>query len=131
MSVSSHLINVNHIPARNALTRFRLGISPLRPHRLRHAQNVSVNNLKCPFYSVEESEVHFVFICPKYTDLREKYIPAKFYRHPSSFRLALLLANENHVTVNNVATYVYKALRNKRLCRNSHLEHLYFTKIFF
>ena len=48
-----------------------------------------------------------MLVCPKYSVLREKYIPAKFYTLPSAYKMALLLADARHTTT--LAIYVSKA----------------------
>ena len=51
------------------------------------------NELICPLCRVaQETELHFVLCCPVLSALRVQFIPSKFYRFPSLFRLSLLLA---------------------------------------
>ena len=71
----------------------------------------------CPFCKdTYESELHFFLVCPNYSALKKKktYILVRFYIRPSAFKMALLLADINLVTV--LSNDVSKAfdLRNAR-----------------
>ena len=61
---------------RDALIRFRLGITELKTHKNIYILHVADNN--CPFCeAVEENEYHFLFHCGKYETVRpekSKYI---------------------------------------------------------
>ena len=107
--MSPFLHDLKHIKARNCLLRIRLGVSQLRSHRLRFARNTEVD-LACPFCNNEiESEIHFILSCPMYNDLRDKYIPRKYVRCPSLFKLSMLFASENKYLQLRLATFLHKA----------------------
>ena len=55
---------------RKYLVRFRLGVFPLKTNRLRYAERTP-DIFTCPFYDTNESEIHFLLVCPKYKTLRE------------------------------------------------------------
>ena len=98
---------VKNVALKRNLVRLRLGVSFLKPHRLSFSKTTQ-ENFDCPFCEdTYESEKHFLLVCPKYSVLREKYIPAKFYTHPSAHKMALLLADTGHATT--LAIYVSKA----------------------
>ena len=109
LTMSPFLHDLKHIKARNCLLRIRLGVSQLRPHRLRFARNTEAD-LACPFCNNEiESEIHFILSCPMYNDLRDKYIPRKYVRCPSLFKLSMLFASENKYLQLRLATFLHKA----------------------
>ena len=110
ISLSTYLINIKHIEARNLLIRVRLGVSLLNTHRLRYT---SCNeDLLCPACkSDNESEKHFILVCPYYADFRTEYIPAKYYTNPTPFKLTMLLATENENLTARLAMYMLKAFR--------------------
>ena len=59
----------------------------------KHADR-SQGNYACPFCKdSDETEIHFLFVCPKYKTLRETYLLEKFYLRPSAFKMAMLLAD--------------------------------------
>ena len=106
-------ININRF-IRCALTKFRFGVSDLAVHKNRYRES-SENDLFCPFCkSVKDDEIHFAFICPVFADLRQSYIPLKYYRHPALFRLVLLLASKNENTQRNLMMFLYKAFKRRR-----------------
>ena len=59
----------------------------------------------------QETELHFVLCCPVLRTLRAQFIPLKFYKFPSLFRLSLLLASTNENIVRNLSVYLYKAFK--------------------
>ena len=97
------------------LTRFRFGISELTVHANRYNQ-VNNSDLLCPMCKEStENEIHFVFICPALTVIREKFIPKKYYRQPNLFKLCLLVAATNEKIVNNFALYLYNAFKIREI----------------
>ena len=77
---------------RKYMVRFRLGVFPLKTHRLRYAERTP-DIFTCPFCDTNKSEIHFLLLCPKYKTLREMHLPVKFYNRPSAFKAAVLLAD--------------------------------------
>jgi hypothetical protein len=93
-----------------ALVKFRLGVSCINVHAQRYA-NQSVPVRMCRLCQVNaEDEVHILLCCSYLSKTREDLIPHKYYRHPSKFRLALLLSNQNAKVLHNLAIFLYKAL---------------------
>ena len=109
LTMSPFLHDLKHIKARNCLLRIRLGVSQLRSHRLRFARNAEAD-LACPFCNYEiESEIHFILSCPMYNGIRDKYIPRKYVRCPSRFKLSTLFASKNKYLQLRLATFLHKA----------------------
>ena len=70
LSMAPYLNELKHIKARTFL--IRLGVSPLRTHKLRHRKDVTPVDYSCPFCKSDvESEVSFILVCPKYAEIRE------------------------------------------------------------
>ena len=93
------------------VTMFRFGISDLFVHQYRY-RNHNESDLTCPLCkSAIENEVHFVLCCPALSNLRKQLIPPKYYRQPSQFRLTLLIASTNELTVKDLAIYLYKSFK--------------------
>ena len=90
--LSSKLLNPT---LKKYLSRFRCGVSKLNTHRYRYSQNKS--HILCPFCPNQiESEIHSIFLCEAYKDLRLLYIPNKFIEKASLQTLAVLLSNESY-----------------------------------
>ena len=111
--LSNYLNHLKNVKARNDLIRLRLGVSQLKTH-LNRFSRFDNHNTSCPFCEhTEETEVHFMFICPVYEDLREYYIPHKFLNRPCLFTLDVLLATESKYFLIRQAMYVKKALERR------------------
>ena len=107
------MMNMNRF-IRISLTKFRFGVSDLVIHRERYQPGI--RNTICPLCMTgREDEVHFVLCCSSLKDLREKYIPMKYYRYPTYFRLVLLLTSTNNNIILNLAMYIYKSFRRRSL----------------
>ena len=103
--VPTYLNTIRNPVLRKHLTRLRLGVSNLKPHRFRYTNN---ENTTCPFCpDTNESELHFILLCPHYANLREQFIPTKYYSRPNAFKLTLLLSNMKLCTA--LAMFLSKA----------------------
>lgn len=110
LSCSDHLHISRNMFVRKAFSRFRIGMSPLRARAVEFQPERFCNH-KCPFcQNVDETEFHFVLVCPKYGDLRDELIPSKFTRQPNFFKFVLLLSNAKETIVSNLSYFVYRAL---------------------
>ena len=61
-----------------------------------------------------EDEFHFVLQCPKYVQLKKKYLNAYYYKSPSTFKLFQLLDSRHIPTLVGLGKYIQHAvmLRN-------------------
>ena len=111
LHVKPYLTYIKCINIRRVTSRFRIGMSKLRSHFLQYDDRRNSNrNVNCPFCdSTPETEIHFLFVCPKYEQLRTRYIAKKYSRIPSLFKMSLLLASENEKTVLSLSNYIFKA----------------------
>ena len=110
LSLVPCLNELKHIKARILLIRLRLGVSPLRTRKLRYRKDVTLLTVLCPFCESDvETEISFIVVCPKCAEIREQYIPKKYFTSPSSFTSALLLATASKVLLLRLAVYIRKA----------------------
>ena len=103
---------------RTALTRFRLSSHDLLIETGRYT-NIERNNricINCEMNMIE-NEYHFLLMCPKYRELREKYIKRYYYTWPNIQKFTNLLCTSSKVIIYNTAKYIYYANRQKRKCR--------------
>jgi hypothetical protein len=56
-----------------------------------------------------ENEYHFVIVCPLYSDLRNLYIPQKYFAAPNLHGFHLLISNTNVEVLRKLAMYLYYA----------------------
>ena len=93
------------------MTKFRFGVSNLNVHYFRY-RNVNPNRMLCQYCKTEiESELHFILVCPLYEEIRNQFIPLKYYRSPNLFKLNLLLASKSRNIVENLCCYIYNAFK--------------------
>ena len=106
---------INSFWARKHLAKFRtsnhdLAIEKGRHAKLeRHMRMCNMCNLGCV-----EDEYHFILICPKYENLREKYLPWRFRNFPSSAKFVDLMSSNNDQTVISLSTFIYQAFKVRK-----------------
>lgn len=93
---------------RDTLIRFRLGLNELGINK--RYQNADVNRC-CPFCpNILEDEYHFLFVCPAYEEIRNKYI--KDYLNENANVLSFM-QNSCHVLKRKCAMYLYYSLKHR------------------
>ena len=117
--LESYLSNVQTTALRVALTRLRVGSHSLAIEvgRYHRPSPLPVDECHCSCCQTIEDELHFLYICPKYSDLREdlesavlQYCPG--YAVLSTDQKFLSLLQSSHPQVNNsVALYVHKSFK--------------------
>ena len=95
---------------KTALARFRMGVSQIHGHRLRFL--VAENQRFCPFcVDMTEDESHVLFVCPVYSQLREK-LPLPVYRGVSmKERYCRLYNDPDDKTLLNMSRFIFFALK--------------------
>ena len=117
LTVSDYLLHGIHVRTRSTLARLRCGMLALNCRSLPFIDtSVSNTSVCCPYCEDSvENEVHFVLVCPLYDELREIYIPKKYVRNPSLFRLSLLLSCPSPTVITNLTMFVYRAFNTRSL----------------
>jgi hypothetical protein len=64
--------------------------------------------------NVVEDEFHFLLCCDLYHDLREMYIPYKYFNNSNQHKFAILMATQNEILIKSVATYLHYAFKRRR-----------------
>ena len=97
---------------RNSLAQFRMGVSQINLHR--HRFSTTTDNTTCPFCANKlETEIHFVFQCPVYNQLRSKYLPDIInVRDPRKHIITLMNSNSQE-TILNVAKFLVCAFNQR------------------
>lgn len=87
---------------RDSLIRFRLGVNDLGVNK-RFFNPLIAQNMNCPFCpNVLEDEVHFLFVCYKYENLRLKYLKDCY-----EFENVIFLMDPNVTVIRKTAMYIY------------------------
>ena len=99
-------------------TKFRCGVSDIATHKFRYRVSTDAD-LFCPLCKeAVENEVHFVLCCPALNHIRYQLLPAKYYRNPCAFRLALLMSSTHADLVRKFCIYLYKAFAERQTLLN-------------
>ena len=90
-----------------ALCRFRISAHSLNVETGRH-QNIPRENRLCKNcrMSVLENEYHFLLVCPKFRDLRMKFLKPYYCHWPNYFKLEKLMSTQNTKLIINLAKYI-------------------------
>ena len=102
---------------RRLFARFRFGMTEIKGRSLDFKQLGNAYK-KCMFCANDiENEFHMLLVCPKYSDIRTKYIPAKYTRFPTLHRFCILLASPSPLLINRLCSFLTEAfkLRNDSL----------------
>ena len=60
-----------------------------------------------------ESEYHFLLVCPKYYEIRKRYLN-KYYCHwPSILKFNALMSSISTKTINSLSKYVFVAMKHR------------------
>ena len=88
---------------RDTLTRFRVRACGLRSHKVWFQTEISENS-SCPMCGhLLEDEVHFLFQCPAYLHLREKYVSMGSVSQPNWSNVRNIFACENEPKTINLS----------------------------
>ena len=105
-----YLNDISNNEIRKNLTRLRLGSHNLAIESGRYL-GVERQNRICEHctYNTVESEYHFLLICPKYYDLRLKYLPRVSW--PTLRKYINIMTTQNSKLLYNVAKYITDAFK--------------------
>ena len=96
---------------RNCLAHFRMGVSQINLHRHRFS---TTDNTTCPFCAnQQETEIHFVFQCPMYNQIRSKHLPDIINVRDSTKRLIILMDSSSQERILNVAKFLVCAFNRR------------------
>lgn len=112
--LEQYLNVINKDKHRIALTKFRVSSHNLEIEKGRH-ENTPRENRKCrncPLNLIE-TEYHFLLVCPKYYNLRRKFLKPYFCRWPTLQKYETLLSSTNVKSLNNLASYLYYAFNER------------------
>lgn len=107
-----YLTSLRNERLRNILIRFRMGLSELYIHQFRFRKDVQC--LLCPTCTEkDEDEIHFLFLCPAYEDLRRTFL-STCYGSLISDAIVQIFSSCDEDVVKKVALYIYYAFRRRR-----------------
>ena len=97
-----------------SLTKFRLSCHDLRIEKGRY-DGINRENRKCLNCNmgVIENEYHFLLICPKYYNIRQKFIKDCYYRWPTVQKFEKLISSNNPEILLSLSKYLFNAFRER------------------
>ena len=110
-----YLDSINISKFRTALTRFRVSSHRLAVEtgRWHKPQPIKINERKCLLCNSLEDEFHFIFECPLYSDLRQKYIKKYYWKKPCIPKFIDLLQNNSINTVRKLSMFIYDSFKKR------------------
>ena len=105
---------------RNSLAQIKMGVLEINLHR--HRFSTITDNTTCPFCAnQQETEIHFVFQCPVYNQLRSKYLPDIINVCGPRKQFIILMNSRSQETILNVEQFLVCAfnLRSSKLDANT------------
>ena len=101
---------IKDVKFRIALSKFRTSSHDLAIEKGRYI-NLDRNNRVCNNCNLKliENEYHFLLICPKYSELRSKYIKRYYYTWPTVQKFSNLMSANSKVIVRNLSKFIYFA----------------------
>ena len=102
-----------------SLAEFRMGESQMNLHRHRFSTTDHTTCTLCA--NKQETEIHFVFQCPVYDQLRSKYLLDILSVRSPGKHLTTLMKSNSQVTILNVTKFLVCAfnLRSSKLAANT------------
>ena len=98
---------------RHVLTQIRTGHHPLEIERGRY-MNIPREQRLCKMCTSDiEDEYHFVLRCNAYNDLRNLYIPKKFYMNPNLHKFNMLFCSRSADILHTLAKFLYYAFKRR------------------
>ena len=98
---------------RHALAQIRTGHHPLEIESGRYIKTARERRL-CKLCMLDtEYEYHFVLKCDRYTDLRNIYLPNKYYMNPNLHKFNMLFSSRSEDVLLSLAKFIYYALERR------------------
>ena len=99
---------------KNSLIKLTFRISNIATHTLRYKMHVYRDTI-CPLSNVSVGNYISFLYCSALNEVRQMFIPDKFYSQPSSFWVALLLSCKNNNIIKTFAKFLYLAFKRREI----------------
>ena len=95
---------------RNALGQFRMGVSQINVHKFRFS--TTEDHFVCPFCTeCRETEIHFLFVCPTYAQIRSKFLSPVHDENNLDNKLVEILSSTSENEIVATAKYIFFSLK--------------------
>ena len=110
---NAYLTEIKQNYIRTAITRLKMSSHTFMNERGRWL-NIEYNLRLCSLCHVLEDEFHIINVCPRYTHLREKYIPRNVYQKPSMIKLIDFINTSKKNRLKNMGIFCHKVFEMYR-----------------
>lgn len=98
---------------RNILAQFRMGVSQINTHKNRFSP--SIENTACPLcLNTREDEIHFMFSCPLYDNIRKTYNITSATNCNTIDQFVDTMSNNSQVRIVNLAKFLLDAFKRRQ-----------------
>ena len=115
LNVERYITELKEWKLRNALSRFRISCHSLNVEVGRR-NNIDKEYRLCRYclskdLSYVEDEIHFLYVCKKYTHLRIKFLPELIHVHPDIYHFNRLMCTENYETIVRLSLFICEGFK--------------------
>jgi hypothetical protein len=111
-----HYLNVLDLKKiRFIYTIFRIGSLDIEVERGRYTHTPR-NERICKVYDKNstENQNHFLLVCDCYDDLRNNYLPKKYYMQPNLNKFNIIMSTTNEYLIKSFAVFLYYAYEKRK-----------------
>jgi hypothetical protein len=114
LTTEKYLTCIQEKKFRIALTRFRISAHDLRIETGRYT-NTDRQNRICSYCHMNtvENEYHFLLTCPKYRDIRKRFLPNSIYTWPNINKFTSIMSSSSNKIINNISKFIYYANKTR------------------
>ena len=106
---------------RNSKAKLWLSSHKLRIEVERYVRNILERSLRyCELCNIGdiEDEFHFILICPRLEQTRQKYLKPYYYRRPSVYKFTELMGQQHKKVIMKLAQYLVEAFEQRNVMLN-------------
>ena len=108
-----YILTIDINKFRRCLASFRSSSHTLSVEKGRY-YGISREFRFCPYCQcILEDELHFVLICPLYSDIRKLYIDPAYTNNPSEHSFFTLMSSRSSFTIKNLAMFLYYSFEKR------------------
>ena len=89
-------------------SKHKLAVEAFRWHKPMAIPYVERTCLLCELQELED-EYHFVIVCPLYEELRRRFVPRYYTKHPSMFKFIELMNEPRQSVQRKLAMFIFYA----------------------
>ena len=113
--IEQYVYDIDIVKFRKILASFRSGAHCLSIAQQQQQYQLDEHECLCPYCEIYiENEFHFIFICPLYNCIREKYLQQTMYTNPCIEKLYSMFCSKSTTVIRNLACYLHQAFKIRK-----------------